>query len=324
MVLVRERLATVTASVLVALAIGGCQGAQVADEAAPIGQCAGAKCDDATEVAPIAGPEVLRCWLERGTESDPFFRRDALSCSFTERPADYPVAVRMLSAMIRTKGDAKSGAYPAPAPGSDPVVLAYLLQGDYPLSVELSLSLGNASAEGPNVLAEGLGGLTRLDTSFTISGPDALPQSEAHAIALPFELWPVTVVARVAAFQGTLEASSLELGDLSSDGKSSYEMMPRSLRSVRRNQQQHYFIAANATTRAVNGAGVFGSNERKAFVVDGPGIFIAEATGLRRATALELAELGGAASDGGPSSDGGSPADAGQTDGASADGGAAP
>src|SRR5207237_169335 len=75
---------------------GGC--AAGADPSQNAG-CGGAKCDG-VDVS-LDGPDLVRCWIERGAGDDTFFRTDTLWCRALQ-PDGYPLAILPIVANARS------------------------------------------------------------------------------------------------------------------------------------------------------------------------------------------------------------------------------
>ena len=101
---------------------------------------------DATEsknLTLMEGPELASCRVEKGTETDPFFRTDRVLCKLAPK-TDFPLqATAVLVSVASNKGQAGSADL-----GAEEKEVAKVHGDGYPLDVEIAATYGETDAAG--------------------------------------------------------------------------------------------------------------------------------------------------------------------------------
>lgn len=246
------------------------------------GACTG-KCDGLSSDPIVA--TLARLWVEKGDASDSDFRIDALKGVPVSQDG---IAISALSINVYTADqDATGGLLKA---DSGEQTLVTLRDGKYPATVEAALFVAHGEA---NLVGAELS--KHFSTSFKIAGPDALPADKAIALTLPFAIWRVRVASRVDRL--ILESSpytrALGEGWTYGEGETELHIGRGTLASTRGEAITSFTVIAPEGT-PLTGSGYFivGTTGRtaKPFTIAGPGDYIAEADGLRKALPGEIAE----------------------------------
>jgi hypothetical protein len=257
-----------------------------ADQDGMVNVCAGAKCDDlATTAAAIELPEVLRCWVERGSSSDDFFRVDEVRCRWTRLPA--PVQANGVTLNLRGKdGRATGGEFLDEKPAGVAHVVMRLRESDYPLAVKLQHSARLTGESSDNLPSSIVAEQTILDSgSATAASP--------LIFRAPYDLWQVRFIGRTSFGALQLDEVQVPLAPFR-DGRIPTPADPTSwlaryrLPFVRSGQIAEAWLAVPAGTGALRGT-AHAAGATSPASLPGPGVYTFDDGGMRPATAADLA-----------------------------------
>jgi hypothetical protein len=255
-------------------ALSGACGA-VDDDAA---SCNDGKCDVVT-AAPIPGPELLRCFIEPGVESDAGPRIDTLRC-MTRAIERIPLTLAADLEVITADLTASRASI---AQAEQPVTASSHPATAYPLTVRATLQL--FATEQINGARSSLLGPPQLTFSFTVGAADAFTIDHPATLMLPYELWRLTVIAKTSFF-ARLDPLNVDLSPATSGQATSFAVVG-ALPLLSAGERATFHIAAPHGQKAISGKGLFGERNLP-FSFDSPGAFVAEPAGLRKARPDEL------------------------------------
>jgi hypothetical protein len=223
-----------------------------------------------TELTLLEGPEVVRCWAEKGEGADDVFRTDTVFCQLHEAP-EYPLDLSLGSIDSHTKDGKFAGAFFEDLGGEAHVVQRVGYKA-YPIEIIVRVS---ARAVDPRVLGV-RDSLAAIETKLTIAAPDAEPV----AVRFPLDVWPIEVVGR------EVDLPYAALGRFSADvspftlanGKSALELSGGSMR-VELGRSERYFVPVGRGATAVTGEAQLAEGP-VAFELTGPGRYLATSKGL--------------------------------------------
>lgn len=275
-----QRLAAIVPFLLLA-----CSGTD--PDANPAAECSG-KCDDLGEGA--GGAALVSCWIEPDPDEneDPFFAVDRLLCRYDAPAGALASAVQGVTVNVSNAGGGHGGEFLDDRAGEDVQLLAFSPE-KYPVEVHLSLSLSFAGDQLGGGGFVGLDDFLRLEHRFTVAAPaDATVEAPA-TMALPFELWPVTITGGDGSMVGSLDEYTLSVAPYqvsrSADGDPSTYAVRQDTLFVRETETQTFQIPVAPGTTSLTGTGDFGGQET-AFTIAGPGDYVVEDGALQPAEAV--------------------------------------
>jgi hypothetical protein len=243
--------------------------------------CADGKCDSAP-AATIPGPELARCWIERGTEADP---ADKLTC--TVRAIDkLPIALGpVVIAGTSAKSSMGQATFTKP---ETPQVVFSVLGSEYPIKVSALLPIDRTDQV--SATAGPLLGPKQLRLDFQVDGPDAFTADAPRVLSAPWSYWPVTLIGKEI-FVGTLDPTGLDVSPFTTDSTFATDHLPLPL--LRDGQQISFFIAVAPDAKQLTGAATFAAGgqgkHQSLFALAGAGAYVVESGVLRPARPDELA-----------------------------------
>jgi hypothetical protein len=273
---------------------------------------------DVTARVAKKGSEFIRCWTKSDGTADEFFRRYELSCRVSSSGLPGLAGTTVYVDARGARGNVVSG---TPGDSKDRIVsLGSFSKDAFPLELSVYGSLSGDPTSG-EARGEHLT-YYRVAVSALESATEAAPV----IVKIPFDTWPVTILNR--APLGVVDTRP-------------YEVQAAPFITEQDSRSTKTTFQANASTGFMRGSmrvdlnliapptgglrvSVQGPNPASESTIAGPGVYVLETTGLRVATAAEVAAADGVplspAADGGvpsrpdasaPSPDGGSQADAG-------------
>jgi hypothetical protein len=277
--------------VLAAALIAACTAAPADDEASSEAANTAAR-------APLLAPTWTTCWVEKDTSTnDTFFQAHTVKCRYDAPDDEQPVHPK---AMIVEVHDARSDVKTADLfaqPGVD-VAVKRVGNDRFPLKLYVH-------TYGDDFEKVGLERAGVLDARVQIATVDANPKERPLEIKQPFDLWPVTVIQKTSFYSLQLERTPISIApwvfgqsvDAKSDGFMGGYAIGREQGAV----ATHHFIAPKQGGLAAK----YHGDAEVAVRIDAPGIYVAEANGLRKATDEETGAVppsAGAGSSSGSSS----------------------
>lgn len=256
-------------------------------------ECSG-KCDDLEGSG--TGAALVSCWIEPDPDEneDPFFAVDRLACRYDAPTGEIPIPLQGVTINASNAGNDHGGEFLDDRAGERVELLAFS-PDEYPVEIDLSLSFSfgrDASGRGGFL---GLDDLLRLEHHVTLAAPaDATAEAPA-TVALPFEIWPVTITGGDGAMFGSLDEYTLSLAPYQVSRSVEGDPTAYAVRStsilVRETESQTFFVAVNPGTTSVAGTGDFGGQEQP-FTIAGPGEYVVEDGALQPAEAVTPAAGG--------------------------------
>ncbi len=271
-------------------------GVAAACNAAPTDETASSDSNNTAARAPLAAPTWTTCWVEKDTStSDAFFQAHTVKCRYDLPDEKQPIKPKSMTVEVHdAKGDVKTADLFA-QPGAD-VAVKRVGNDRFPLKVYVH-------TYGDDFEKVGLERAGVLDARVQIASVDANPKEQPLEIKQPFDLWPVTVIQKTSFYALQLERTPISIApwvfgqavDAKSDGFIGGSVMGREEGAV----ATHHFIAPEQGGLAAK----YQADGEVVARIDGPGIYVAEASGLRKATDEESGVVppsGGASSSASP------------------------
>ena len=252
--------------------------------------CAGARSDsdDAAESAQTRavkkGGEFLRCWAESDGTANPFFRNYAVKCRHT---ASSIAALRGKSWVsveaYGAGGDRLERPADAPRPSDQPgaaVVVTVAQTNKFPVALRVQGQWG---------VSEG----TTTPFRTTIAVEERTTAEAPARVMLPFDFWPITFLNRLPAAVVSTEAYEVDAAPFVTeerlDGTRTSFLAQHETDLLREPRVDIDFIAPKQGALKVR---VQGPPTATGAVIDGPGVYVIEERGLRKATPEDEPDAG--------------------------------
>ncbi|HVH44136.1 MAG TPA: hypothetical protein VM925_17415 [Labilithrix sp.] len=232
---------------------------------APAPKEASAGADELVQAKVWKEPEFISCAVETGTEGAGPFDAHRVRCT-SNLPSDFPLSLEGLTSVSDKNGTTKSMTYAELA--ANPLVFD-AFDDRFPVKVKVDLFVRPGSAEVANL--PDLAPLA-VETSFDVT------TTTPFSAKLPFDVWPVTYVAREVTFVGTIPEQSIALGTLRSHGQPTLSTKKSTaLAPIGETKHLLYLVGAGAK---LEGTAAFNETSLP-FTIDAPGTYAAFADGLR-------------------------------------------
>ncbi len=230
----------------------------------------------------MAGPDLASCRVEKGTDSDPFFRVDQVICKLAPK-TDFPLQASRVHVSVGTAnghaGDADLAA--------DETVVASVNADAYPLDLEIGATYSMSDA-GPLV---GLGS-SGFFQGFSARHTVVAPTTDTLSARFPFDLWPVEVRATKADFSGALDPFVLDLSPMKTSSGAATLDVQAGLGTISQGGKRYSLIPVTRGTKLLPGKGKIADKD-VTFEITGPGAYVVEPEGLRGATEADLEDVSG-------------------------------
>lgn len=228
----------------------------------------------------IEGPDLVSCHVVKGSDPDPFFRTDEVRCT-RAKATSFPLQPAAVLVSVATKsGQAGS----VDLTGDAELVVAKVAANSYPLTLEVVTSYAITDAGDLRGLGSG------FFQAFTSSHSFVAPTGEPVLVRFPFDLWPVEVRATKARFEGSLTPYQVDLSPMKTSSGASTLEVRASLGSLEVGGSRASLLPVTRGTQRLPGEGRF-DGQARAFELAGPGIYVAEPSGLRGATEADLDDV---------------------------------
>ncbi len=240
----------------------------------PLGEADRAALDGETAAPP---PEWVRCWIVPDAGEDPSWPAgDHLFCQWTKpsEGAAFPIAHVFVQAVAGSRIVETQMLERWPG---QPVEIMALAPADYPVRLGLQLLVGGARPVGLESLGE-------LRATTTLASAAAAPVDAPWLVVEPFETWDVTIDVQTLLFEGFLHRVDVPLAPLTSPIYGPVAQAAGRFPLGRQGDLLTLRFAVPPGTTSIPADARLGRDEtRVAFVVAGPGAYVATPAGVTRA-----------------------------------------
>jgi hypothetical protein len=215
----------------------------------------------------IPGPEVVRCWAEKG-EGDDFFRADTLLCQRTD-PGDFPIGFSG-TVNVFTSDNNAAGTLLGDIAIDEPTVITKMRVEAYPIELKLDLSWDYESLGA-------VSGVESASKTLTHTWHIAQPNMEAQPVQFPYDIWSLGFSARKAAIEESgLRPYAVDLTPFTTqDGGSTMSLEHGSLPRLSLGESASAYVAVSRGASSVPAKATL-DGEPIEFELTGPGVYVAE------------------------------------------------
>jgi hypothetical protein len=232
--------------------------------------CMGGPLDEtgSSGIEPVPGPEWVRCWIVPG-------EADELYCQWNEPSRGTPFPTTRIAVNADASGHIVYTEMLMAHPG-EPVRVMSLAPATYPLKVVVQLVMG-----GPRPF--GLDTLAYLVAPKTFASAADATAETPWIVSQPFSTWDVTLDVQTPTFDAWLWPTYVPLAPLLSPWTGATVVASGRLPAAAQGERVTLRFAVPAGTTTLAGdVRVAEEEARIPFVLDGPGAYVATATGISR------------------------------------------